>query len=375
MKVLFNKQIFLDATSLVGRIASHRNPGHALSGVLVSVENNSVTLHATDGEISVVLPVVGNVEEEGKVLLPARLLMEIVRSLTGDEVSINFKGGESHAELSSGKAQFKVRVLPVGDFPEIPETQGVSLDTIPVSTFTDAYELVTRSVSRDDTRPVLTGVLVSLQTGTMTMAATDSYRLSVCDLPLDISLTEPLEINIPARTLNEVSRLAGTVVSDQLCMTSSSTSVTFSIGKARIVSRLLDGQFPNFRKLIPETFDHEILVAREEFSGVVQRIGLLAQKNIPIRLSLKTGELCVQAQTPEIGEAEEVIAVDYQGEGIEVGFNPEFLRDGIASVKTEQLRIRLIDPLRPGLIQPEPSSGFLYLIMPVRLRNTTSQDS
>ncbi len=143
--------------------------------------------------------------------------------------------------------------------------------------------------------------------------------------------------------------------------------VVFRVGGVVLSSRLIDGQFPNYRQLLPETYEHELHVPGEELAGVVRRISLMAQKNAPLRLSFTEGELTVSAQTPDVGEASEPLPVPFAGEPFEIGFNPEFLRDGLESVASEDVILKLISPLRPGLIESGDGSGFLYLIMPIRL--------
>ncbi len=145
------------------------------------------------------------------------------------------------------------------------------------------------------------------------------------------------------------------------------SQVVFELGDVLLSSRLLDGQFPNYRQLLPETVEHELRLATSEITDVVRRISLLAQKNAPLRLAFAEGELTVSAQTPDVGEASETIPVAFHGEPFEIGFNPEFLRDGLESVEADELVMKLISPLRPGLIEGPEQGDFVYLIMPIRL--------
>jgi DNA polymerase-3 subunit beta len=217
---------------------------------------------------------------------------------------------------------------------------------------------VARSASRDDTRPVLTGILVSASESSLRMVATDSYRLSVKTTALDTPVAAPFEANVPARALQELARIAQQTAAEQIAVARLENQIIFS---------LIDGQFPNVQQLLPESSDHELRVPREELADVVRRISLLAQKNAPLRLGFSAGELAVSAQTPDVGEAHETLPIGFAGEPFDIGFNPEFLRDGLESVESQEILIKLSGPLRPGLIESADGSGFVYLVMPIRL--------
>jgi DNA polymerase-3 subunit beta len=226
---------------------------------------------------------------------------------------------------------------------------------------------VASSASRDETRPVLTGILVSASERELRMVATDSYRLSVKESTLDAPLSQGFEVNIPARALQELARVVGHAEEQQLSISVRQNQVVFMVGGVILSSRLIDGQFPNYRQLLPETFEHELQIAGGELTDVVRRVSLLAQKNAPLRLAFKPGELTVSAQTPDVGEAQESLPVAFQGEELEIGFNPEFLRAGLEAVEPADVMVKLISPLRPGLIEAADGSRFQYLIMPIRL--------
>ncbi len=239
--------------------------------------------------------------------------------------------------------------------------------TLPAEAFVKTIERVARSASHDETRPVLTGILISASDRELRMVATDSYRLSVKRTTLEVPLQGSLEANVPARALQELTRVAQQYQCAELTFGLGRNQVIFELGGAILSSRLIDGQFPNYRQLIPESADHELTLSAPELTGVVRRISLLAQKNAPLRLAFSEGELTVSAQTPDVGEASEMIPVPFHGEPFEIGFNPEFLRDGVESIDTDELVMKLISPLRPGLIESPEAGDFVYLVMPIRL--------
>jgi DNA polymerase-3 subunit beta len=210
---------------------------------------------------------------------------------------------------------------------------------------------------------VLTGILVRFEPGKIVMAATDSYRLAVKETPVEGSLPE-LEAIIPARALNELSRIAAGADEVQLGM--QENHVVFGADGTWLTTRRIDGQFPNYRQLLPEQFEHELTLPRDELLEVVRRVSLMAQRNSPLRLRFADGELTVSAVTQDIGEARESLPAPYTGDAMEIGFNAEFLRDGLDSVDSDSVRFKLISPLRPAVLEGE-SDDYVYLIMPIRL--------
>ena len=172
---------------------------------------------------------------------------------------------------------------------------------------------------------------------------------------------------MPARALQELTRIAQHEGAEGLSVSVRANQVVFEVAGVVLSSRLIDGQFPNYRQLLPDAYEHELQLAGTEIAEVVRRISLLAQKNAPLRLAFSEGELTVSARTPDVGEARETVPVPFQGEPLEIGFNPEFLRDGLEALEGADVLLKLISPLRPGLIQAADGSGFQYLLMPIRL--------
>lgn len=367
MKLSAAREELLAQLQTVSRVASTRGAILALSGVQIAATSSGVELRATDMEVGLRVPLPAQVEREGSVVLPARLLVDVVRSLSGPTVSLELRAAEQDVELVAGNATFHIRTLRGEDFPPFPEATGEGAVRVPAQAFVDTVLKVANSASRDETRPVLTGILVSASDRELRMVATDSYRLSVKETQLEQPLQHGFEANVPARALQELARLVQQLDGEELTVAVQQNQVLFSVAGVTLSSRLIEGQFPNYRQLLPETYEHELTIASGELTDVVRRISLLAQKNAPLRLSFQPGELVISAQTPDIGEARESLPVAFQGEPFEIGFNPEFLRDGLEGVESGDVVLKLISPLRPGLIQAANDAGFLYLIMPIRL--------
>jgi DNA polymerase-3 subunit beta len=367
VKISLDRDALLAQLQTVTRVASTRSAIQALSGVQVVAGDGQSELRATDMDVSLRVPLSGETVRDGVVVLPARLLLDVVRSLPAAEVSLELRPAEQDVELISGGATFHIRTLRTEDFPPFPEPAAEDRVSVPVGAFVETALKVAGSASRDETRPVLTGILVSASERELRMVATDSYRLSVKETSLDAPLASAFEVNVPARALQELARVAAGVEDGQLKVSVLQNQVVFELDGVVLSSRLIDGQFPNYRQLLPETFEHELRIAAAELTEVVRRISLLAQKNAPLRLAFKPGELTVSAQTPDVGEALESMPVPFQGEPLEIGFNPDFLRAGLEAVEEGDVLLKLISPLRPGLIESGDGGGFQYLIMPIRL--------
>lgn len=366
MKLTTQREELASKLSVVSRAVSTRAATQSLSGILLTASETGVTLSATDLEIGLQTGLQAEVTGEGSVLLPGRLLAEVSRSLGDATVEIESREAERDVEIRSGGSSFHLRVLPAEDFPKFPDEQGEPLK-IPAAALASTIDLVARAASRDDMRPVLTGVLVTASGSEMTMVATDSYRLAVKRTELEGGIGGELEANIPARALRELGRILSAEGVEEVSVALLPNQAVFKAGTVVLNTRLIDGQFPNFRQLLPESYEHDVRLPRSEFLDVTRRVSQLAQRNAPLRLSFAPGELTVAAETPDVGDAEETMPAAFEGEPLEIGFNPEFLKEGIESVEGDEVVLRLISPLRPGLLQPVDNDDFRYLVMPIRL--------
>jgi len=367
MKLVTTKQALVECLGIVNKAVSSRSSIQVLSGVLVDAEEGGTTLSATDMEISIKAPLAGKVEQAGSLVVPARIATDIARSLPVGPVIIQQRPGESQVEIQAGESLFDLHSLPAVDFPQLPTLTGDRF-TVGRAAFLETVDRVAPSASHDETRPVLTGVLVQFSRHLVRMVATDSYRLSVKETPLDSSVSGTLQAIAPARTLMELSRIAAAVDDENIVILPTENQMLFEVGGITLISRLIDGQFPNYKQLIPETFDYEVAVDRDELLEAVRRIGLLAQKNAPLRLQFTSNTLTVSAESQDVGKAHEAMPVQYTGDELAIGFNPEFLEGGVAAVKESPVYLRFISPLRPGLIKGA-GEDFLYLVMPIRLND------
>jgi DNA polymerase-3 subunit beta len=366
MKVTCPREELSQKLGVVGRAVSSRTSVNILTGIMLRVEDGRLSLAATDMEISLRVTLDAEVEEEGAVVIPGRLLVDIVRLLPAGEVTLEHRAEEGIAHLVCGSASYGLHTYSPDDFPRLPEIAPDESFSIERAALLDTILKVGRSASRDESRPVLTGVLVRFEAGKLIMAATDSYRLSVKETEITEGPAGEVEAIVPARALSELARIAQASDSDSLTVGIQENQIVFGVDDVWLTARRIDGQFPNYRQLLPETFEAEVELPREELLDVVRRTGIMAQRKSPLRLRFEEGQLTISAQTQDVGEAHESLPAAYTADPMEIGFNAEFLRDGLESLEDDTVRLRLISPLRPGLIQGA-GDDFLYLIMPIRL--------
>jgi DNA polymerase III subunit beta len=364
VKVTCPKDELTRALSLVGRAVSARATVQVLGGVLLRAEEGRLELAATDMELSLRLGLDCQVEGEGATVAPGRLLVDLARLLPESEVILEQNPDQNVLDITCGTASYKLNTYSPADFPKLPDVGSTQTFTVDRAAFLETVARVARAASRDESRPVLTGILVRFEGDKLVMAATDSYRLSVKETELSAAAAADLEAIVPARALTELGRIAQDAAELQIGV--QENHVVFGAGDVWLTTRRIDGQFPNYKQLLPETFEHEVRLPREEFLEVVRRTSVMAQRNSPIRLRFAEGEVTVSAQTQEVGEAKETLPVPFTGEPLEIGFNPEFLRDGLESVEADEVALQLISSLRPGLIRSK-EENFAYLIMPIRL--------
>ena len=363
LKITCSRNELIRQLAIVSRAASTRTAVQVLAGILLRSESGKLDLAATDMEISLRASLEAEVATEGAVVVPGKLLVDLARLLSGEGVSIEHRQGEGVVEIVSGSAVYRIHTYNAEDFPRLPDPTGTTMVPIDAEALLETAAKVSRAASRDESRPVLTGILVRFEGQGLVMAATDSYRLAV----KETSMSEPgpeLDAIVPARALVELSRVAQGA--SELHLGLQENQVLFTSDGVLLTTRRIEGQFPNYRQLLPESFESEVTLPRDELLEVVRRVAVMAQRNAPLRLRFAEGELTVSAQTQDVGEAHETMPAPFSGEAIDIGFNPEFLRDGIESVEGDELRLKLISPLRPAVLQGA-GEDFSYLIMPIRL--------
>ena len=380
MKFRCERDDLLEAVQFASRAISNRATLPVLSGLRIeAAESGEVMVAATDLELTMQTTFVAGVDEPGRVIVPGRLFGEMTRSLAVGQVTLG--SGDGEVEIDSGRGRFRVRALAPEDYPSLPieggdDGKGEAFSfEVDGSVLSVALSQVVRGASTDDSRQVLTGVLWEIESGALTLAATDSYRLGVRTLDISGGPAESTKVILPARALGELGRALGSGAGT-VAATVKENLMSFKIGAgteqaagladSTIGSRFIEGEFPNYRSLIPQGYTNVLTVSRESLSDVVKRVGLLARDNLPVKLRL-AGELEVSAHTPDVGEGQEVVDADYDGEALVIAFNPHFLTDGLSAIESDRVELEAADGLKPAVLRGAGDATFTYLLMPVRL--------
>jgi DNA polymerase III subunit beta len=373
MRAVCNTETFGKKLALVSRGVSARSTIQLLGGILLEAGDGVVRLSATDMEISIQTSSPAEVEEEGRVVIPARIFNDIVRSLPGGSISLEHDDSGGTVRLAAGENEYRIRAYAADDFPQLPGFDAEAAFTMSGDLLVETVEKVSRSYSRDETRPVLTGILISFEENRVRMVTTDSYRLSIKETELATTAFEgSREAIIPARAMQEVARIFGSEGEDEVEVSLSENQALFRIGDVLFGTRLIDGNFPEYRRLLPTTFEREISVNREDLMGTLRRVNLFAQRQtppVPVSLSFSSGSVEVIVRNGEVGEAHERLPATSEDDFL-ISFNPGYLLDGVSAIDTEKVVFKLNEALKPGLIVPgvdgEEEPDFLYLIMPMR---------
>jgi DNA polymerase III subunit beta len=373
MRAVCNTETFGKKLALVSRGVSARSTIQLLGGILLEAGDGVVRLSATDMEISIQTSSPAEVEEEGRVVIPARIFNDIVRSLPGGSISLEHDDSGGTVRLAAGENEYRIRAYAADDFPQLPGFDAEAAFRMSGDLLVETVEKVSRSYSRDETRPVLTGILISFEENRVRMVTTDSYRLSIKETELATTAFEgSREAIIPARAMQEVARIFGSEGEDEVEVSLSENQALFRIGDVLFGTRLIDGNFPEYRRLLPTTFEREISVNREDLMGTLRRVNLFAQRQtppVPVSLSFSNGAVEVIVRNGEVGEAHERLPATSEDDFL-ISFNPGYLLDGVSAIDTEKVVFKLNEALKPGLIVPgvdgEEEPDFLYLIMPMR---------
>jgi DNA polymerase-3 subunit beta len=368
MKFTCDRSALVDKLGVLARGVSTRSALPVLSGIMLQATEGRLDLYSTDMELSIKATLQTPVERDGEIVVPARLFTDVVRNLADEDVAI--EAGEAAVKVSSGRAAFSLNSWAAADFPQTSTFDMAGAFTVGREPFVETLNKVGRAASRDETRPILTGVLMTIMGDNLKMVATDSYRLAVKETKLDHSLDAEVQAIVPVKALGEVTRLASALGPGDIEVAVGENQVVFRLadpaGDVWVASRLIEGQFPNYKQLLPDTFDHEVSIDRGQLMATARRVSLLAQKNAPLRMSFAAGRLTMRALTQDVGQAEESLDVEFGGEPFEIGFNPGYLIEGVDALDDDVALLRFTTPLRPGLVSG-PGDDFTYLIMPIRL--------
>ncbi len=363
MKIAVTKEALLEGLQRIQNVVSSRATLPVLSNALLEATEFGLRLTTTDLEVSIRCSVEAKVERTGATTLPARRLAAIVRELPSSEIVIDVDA-KNAASIRCGSSFFKIYGLPQEEFPTFPTFGEQKSFTIKQSELKDGLRKTSYAISSDETRYVLNGILFSLADNKMTLVATDGRRLALFDSDIEFPKSHERDFILPTKAVTELQRLLGE--NGDVTISTTENLASYELNGSQLVSKLVEGNYPNYRQVIPGEAKERITLEREALLNCVRRVSLLSnEKTSSVRLSFTKNSLDIAANTPEVGEAKESLAISYRGKDLSIAFNPEFLMDPLRNLPNDEVFLELIDEMSPGVLKIQ--SPFLYVIMPMRV--------
>ncbi|HEX8311973.1 MAG TPA: DNA polymerase III subunit beta [Chthoniobacteraceae bacterium] len=363
MKFSVSKDKLLEGLQTVQNVVSTRTTLPILSNVLLQAEDGQLRLTTTDLDVGVSGTTTAQVDKPGATTLPARRLATIVRELPASDIQIEVDS-KNVASIRCGQSFFKILGLPEEEFPPLPKFDGAKEFTISQKELRNALKKTSYAISTDETRYVLNGILFSFKENKLTMVATDGRRLALVDIEVEFPRSQEVDIIVPSKCVTELARLVGD--DGELKMSVGENQIAFDVNGTLLVSKLIEGNYPNYRQVIPGEARERITLEREQFLNSVHRVSLLAsEKSNSVKLIFSKNNIEIAANTPDVGEARESLPVTYKGKEFSIAFNPEFLMAPLRNLPVDEVFLDLIDEMSPGVIKIQ--SPFLYVLMPMRI--------
>ena len=365
MKFSINQSELQNALAVVLKGIATRSTLPILSGIYLDAKNDSLTLQATDLELSIQYTAPALVEGEGRAVVPGKLFSEIVKNLP--DAAVHVEADEESALVTCDASSFSLKALNYEDFPGFPHVDVKQRISIPFAQFSSMVRRVARVVSKDESRAVLTGVLVTLEEGRLRMVATDSYRMALTDADLPDAPADEFQAVISGSFLSEIASLSLPEATLSLALAENQIVVTCE--DTVFINRRIEGNFPNYKQLLPEGFVTRAKVDVDRLVSAVKRASLLGSAEAPVRFDLNTASQTMQlsAATQDVGSAQETIGCEIEGEDVEIAFNYSFVLAGLSAVSTKKVYLEVRSPMDPGILRAEESEDYLYLVMPVRI--------
>ena len=363
MKFTVAKDKLLEGLQTVQNVVSTRTTLPILSNVLIRAENGALHFTTNDLDVGMSCSVEAKIEKPGGTTIPARRLAGIVKELPASEVSVEVDG-KNVASLSCGPSFFKMMCLPEDEFPALPKLEKAKAFTLPQKVLRDALRKTSYGISTDETRYVLNGILFSFKENKLTLVATDGRRLALVDIEAEFPRSNEVDVVVPAKCITELQRILGDEGDVKLAV--GENHVSFEAGGRLLVSKLIEGNYPNYRQVIPAESRERITIERELLLNAVRRVSLLSsEKSNSVKLIFTKNNLEIAANTPDIGEAHESLAISYKSKDFSVAFNPIFLQDPLRALTEDEIHLEVSDEMSPGVIKI--GTPFLYVLMPMRI--------
>jgi len=362
MKIGVKKNILLSGIQKVQNVISSKSTLPILSNILIEAQQGNLKLTATDLDIGISCAVPVDIQEPGIITIPAKRFGDIIKELPDDDINVNTKKNNLII-IETKSCQFKIMGLPCEDFPKLPEFKEGGVIKIEQSVLKEMLALTSFAVSLDETRYILNGIMFKISQNNLTLIATDGKRLAIIERKLKQNTEKDLQIIVPLKTIQELNR--NLQDDGELSVLLGNNQALFDLGAAVIISRLIEGEFPDYQQVIPPAAENKINVNRENFLLAVKRAALLSTPDYQaVKLEVFKNKLVVSKTTPDVGESREEIPMEYQGREIAIGFNPNYLIDVLKNLKEDSVEFELTDTEKPGVLR---IGGYVYIVLPMRL--------
>ena len=367
MKVTCITKEITNAIQIVSRALPSKPQTPVLSGIYLKADNETLEIQATNYELGILAKIPAEISEPGEIVITGRYLQEVMRKLSGETVSLTFNKNENIVIIQSKTAKFKLLNMDAREYPTMRYLEG----TMSFNMKNDILESFIRktvfSCSTDEVRPIFTGCYLDIDDKLVTMAATNTHRLSVKTETLDEGIGNARLI-IPAKALNELLHIISTGSSEDVRIVCSQKQISFEFENFYMISRLIEGNFPDYKAIIPKSFQTEAIMKKDDMMGAVDRVSLISRANEYniIRLVFSDGQLHIFSNNPEVGNAEEIIPATVKGPEVNIAFNAQYIADVLKNMDGEECTFAMNDYLKPAAVHDSADSAFLYMVTPVR---------
>ncbi len=362
MKFKADKEILVGGIQIVQNVITPKSALPILSNILIETFQDKLRLTATDLDIGITCLIPVNILETGAITIPAKRFSDIIRELPSNEIVVNTKKN-NQVNIETELCQFKIMGLGKEEFPKLPEFKDKEIIKLDQGVLKTMLGLTAFAVSFDETRYILNGILFKIEKNTLTLVATDGKRLAVVERKIQQGFEKAVNIIIPIKTIQELNR--NLKDSGELSILLGSNQALFDLGQVVVISRLIEGEFPDFRQVIPAVSENKFSIEREQFLLAVKRAALLSTPDYQaVKLEVFKDKLVVSKSTPDIGESREEVKVEYRGKEMIIGFNPNYLIDVLKNLSEEKINFELTDSEKPGVIRVD---DYTYIVLPMRL--------
>ncbi len=371
MRITLDQSSLETAIQVVSRAVSARTTTPVLSGIYIGAQSGGIVFKAYDTEIGIETPAAGKVEREGSIVLPARIMGDIVKSIPHGDITIDANQPNFTATLTWERSEFTIHGLDAGQFPSIPDPASGAGMSVDVDTFKSLIRQTTFATAQNDSRPMLTGVLLEAAGRELVMVAIDGVRLAQRRAYLSKDGIPETKAILPARGLNEVARLfqPGT---DAVSLMVGQGHASFTIGETRVVTRLLEGQFPPYSQIIPKSYVTTVTLKTQEFHDACERAAVVSSdQDNTVHLHLGADRVSISAASPEVGKVREEVDAHMEGEEMEIAFNARLVMEGLRVLESEEVLLRSTGKFSPACIRPVEHENFIYVVMPLRTADVT----